>query len=244
MAYRHNGMTKQHSWPRIPHDLPDPLALFRAVAMDLTPIAGRLEFLKRANLQALQSVRQQFLAIATKPRDRTMMALTVKAHHRRDGRLFASNSWCRNTGLDRSFLAVHRVAHFAPSVNQFKHSVAFSSLPHNRSLFAVLSRSTGRVFLRSPQEARPCRTCCADMTTATKTNGKTPGIPEDPVLRHLIIISGVPNATLGHLPCEVSKVVRRPAQRASHAITDIGIAPIEDRFEQVVQEPDIFIGRT
>ena len=77
MAEGQQRMPKQHSWSRVSHHFLDSLALYRAVAVDLTQVAGGLSLLKRANLQALKRIREQILAIATKTSTRAMMILTV-----------------------------------------------------------------------------------------------------------------------------------------------------------------------
>jgi len=77
MAKGQHRMSKQHSWSRVSHHFLDSLALYRAVAVDLTQVAGGLSLLKRANLQALKRIRKQVLAIATKSSTRAMVILAV-----------------------------------------------------------------------------------------------------------------------------------------------------------------------
>jgi hypothetical protein len=77
MAKGQHRMPKQHSWSRVSHQFLDSLALFRAVAVHLTQVAGGLSLLKRANLKALKGIREQILAIATKSSTRAMMISTV-----------------------------------------------------------------------------------------------------------------------------------------------------------------------
>lgn len=101
MADTEHRVTKQHSRSGVTHHRFDSLALRFAVAVDLASVAGRFLLVEWTDPKALQGIREQSFAVATKRALRGMMIATEDPHHRFDRLLFARDTRARQVRARR-----------------------------------------------------------------------------------------------------------------------------------------------
>ena len=105
MMQRQTRVMQQHSWTRIPHDLPHFLFHVWFVAMDEAFAAGALLFLKRALFEAHESVGFEFGAFGAEFSVGAVVGFAVDMDHGVDGFFLPCYPWMLHFGL----LACHVV---------------------------------------------------------------------------------------------------------------------------------------